>query len=122
LARPDRSALTEVQITNDELILALIGLVRATNPAMLRQTSDGFTVNFESLQGKTVFTDDERILNKLRIAFESPTTPGDSRHTLELEDAEGQRLAVTLESLEKLQSWPADVLTLSRNLRARLSV
>jgi hypothetical protein len=88
---------------------------------MLRQTSDGFTVDFESLQGKTVFTDDERILNKLRIAFESPATPGDSVHTLELEAAEGKRLAVMLESLEKLQSWPADVLTLSQNLRTRLS-
>jgi predicted ATPase len=103
------------------LILTLIGLVRATNPAMLRQTSDGFTVDFESLQGKTELTDDERILNKLRIAFESPVAPGDSGHTLELAAAEGERLAVTLERLEKLQSWPADVLTLSRGLRARLT-
>jgi hypothetical protein len=121
LAPPDRSASTLIQITNDELILALIGLVRATNPAMLRQTSDGFTVDFESLQGKTVFTDDERILNKLRLAFEAPTPAGNEAHSLELEPVEGKRLAVTLESLEKLQSWPADVLTLSQNLRTRLS-
>jgi hypothetical protein len=103
------------------LILTLIGLVRATNPAMLRQSSDGFTVDFESLQGKADLTDDERILNKLRIAFESPPAPGDALHTVDLEAVEARRLVAALERLEKLQSWPADVLTLSRGLRERLA-
>jgi hypothetical protein len=103
------------------MILALIGLVRATNPAMLRQGPDGFTVDFEALQGKQDLTGDERILVKLRATMEAPAGPQGSPLTLDLEPGEGKRLTETLSQLEALQPWPADVLNLSRSLRARLS-
>ena len=35
--------------SSDELILALVGLVRATRPGMLRQEADGFSVDFEAI-------------------------------------------------------------------------
>ncbi len=98
-----------------------MSLVRATNPAMLRPSVDGFTVDFENLDRKEEFTPDERILMKLRVALQGDAAPENSPATLDLDAAEGQRLAATLEHLEKLQPWPTDVLRLSRNLRARLA-
>lgn len=65
------------------MILALIGLVRATNPAMLRQGPDGFTVDFESLAGKPNLTGDESLLLKLRVAMEAPAGPPGSPLILE---------------------------------------
>jgi hypothetical protein len=35
--------------SSDELILALVSLVRATRPGMLRQEADGFSVDFEAI-------------------------------------------------------------------------
>ena len=105
--------------TNDELILVLISLVRATHPRMLRQEGDGFSVDFEPLSKKTKLTADERLLLRMRAAMETRGEP--SALVLELEEKEGPRLAATLAQLEALQQWPADVLEMSRSLRARLA-
>lgn len=105
--------------TNDELILVLISLVRATHPRMLRQEGDGFSVDFEPLSKKQKLTPDERLLLRMRTAMEAPGEP--SALVLELEEKEGLRLTATLAQLEALQQWPADVLEMSRSLRARLS-
>ncbi len=108
----------QVQFTGDELILALMSLIRATNPAMLRGGPDGFTVDFESLDAKSELSADERSLLKFRAALE-----GNARaavHTLELDPVEARRLARTLHWLESLQPWPLDVLEMSGKLRARL--
>src|SRR5579862_3818501 len=104
--------------TSDELILALISLVRATNPAMLRPEADGFTVDFEAIAAKQAPSPNDRFLLKMRAALEgaSETAP----LFLALEAAEAARLAATLARLETLQPWPADVLAMSRSLRARL--
>jgi len=104
--------------TSDELILALISLVRDTNPAMLRQEADGFTVDFEAIAAKPAPTADDRLLLKMRAALDgaSETAP----LALALEAAEAARLAATLVRLETLHAWPADVLVMSRALRARL--
>lgn len=105
--------------TNDELILVLISLVRATHPAMLRQDADGFSVDFEVLAQKKKLTADERLLLRMRAAMEVPDEP--AALVLELEGGEGPRLAATLAQLEALQQWPADVLEMSRSLRSRLA-
>ena len=105
--------------TNDELILVLISLVRATHPRMLRQDGDGFSVDFEVLSKKTKLTADERLLLRMRAAMETPGEP--AALVLELEEKEGPRLAATLAQLEALQQWPADVLEMSRSLRSRLA-
>ena len=122
--------------TNDELILILISLVRATRPTMLKQEADGFSVDFEPLTRKKNLDDDDRLLVRLRTVLEpppdsgSPSAPDPAREAnlssepplllLELSFIESRRLAGTLAHLESLQSWPADVLAMSRDLRARL--
>ena len=112
--------------TGDELILALVSLVRATRPSMLKQEGDGFVVDFSALDGKTKHDLDDALLLKMRIVLEPP--PGapppesaDAPLLLELDLAERQRLESTLARLEGLQTWPADVVTMSRALRKRLT-
>ena len=105
--------------TNDELILVLISLVRATHPRMLRQDGDGFSVDFEPLAKKAKLTADERLLLRMRAAMDVPGEPAEL--VLELEHGEGPRLAAVLARLEALRQWPADVLEMSRSLRSRLA-
>ena len=108
-----------LELTNDEMILALMALIRAVNPAMLRSGTEGFSVDFAALDAKTDLSSDERLLMKLRAALESDS--GSGALTLDLDADESRRLAQTLERLETLQAWPADVLNMSRALRARLT-
>ena len=102
------------ELTSDELILAIIGLVRAVNPKMLVADGDGFTLDFTPLVGKEVLSSDEQILVKLRAAAEADSG------SMDLDPVEARRIVATLERLETLQQWPADVLTMSRAIRARL--
>jgi hypothetical protein len=114
-----RERLPSATFTNDELILVLISLVRATHPAMLRQDADGFSVDFEPLSKKKKLTADERLLLRMRAVMD---VPGEQAAlVLELEEKEGPRLAAALAQLEALQQWPADVLAMSRSLRSRLA-
>lgn len=122
--------------SNDELILILISLVRATRPTMLKQEADGFSVDFEPLTRKKNLDDDDRLLVRLRTVLEPPPDSGSPSASkpareadsssepppllLELSFVESRRLAGTLAHLESLQSWSADVLAMSRDLRARL--
>ena len=108
-----------VTFSGDELILALVSLVSATNPAMLRRGADGFTVDFESLEKKQGLSADELLLLKFRAALESAAAAGS--YDLELLGREGLRLAGILERVETLQPWSPDVLEMSRQLRARLA-
>jgi hypothetical protein len=61
--------------TNDELFLALIGLVRATRPGMLRQDADGFSIDFEAIAATKDPRDTDVLLLKLGAAMqgEPPT-------------------------------------------------
>jgi hypothetical protein len=111
--------------TSDELILALVSLVRATRPSMLRQEADGFSVDFEAIArsknpGKT-----DRLLLKMGAVMKNETSypeqnPGNSV-SLDLDAAESRQIADALAKLESLQAWPQDVMDMSRALRARLS-
>ena len=109
-----------IEFTSDELILTLMGLIQATHPDMLRQGPDGFSVDFRAVEDKPAqeLNSDEQLLLKFRDALESPAEA--SQYGLELKAADGLRLVETLERLESLHTWPPDVLTMSRNLRARL--
>ena len=109
----------QIEFSGDELILALVSLIRATNPAMLQQGPEGFTVDFESLEGKQVLSTDEELLLKFRTALESPAAA--SSYSLQLAPAEARQIALSLERVESLQPWPADVLRMSRELRVRLA-
>lgn len=105
--------------SNDELILTLISLVRATHPAMLHAENDGFTVDFEAMDRKKVKSHDEKLLLKMRAALEAPAEGAPL--LVELSATESKRLTKTLEMLEGLQAWPADVLAMSRDLRKRFT-
>jgi hypothetical protein len=102
-------------LNGDELLLAIIALVRAINPSMLKAEQDGYSVDFSSLEGKTSLSTDEQLLVALRIAADSDTA------SLNLDQPQALRLAAVLQRLETLQSWPADVLTMSAGLRSRLA-
>ena len=85
---------------------------------MLRPDGDGFTVDFESLDKRKTIGDDERLLLKMRSVLQEP--PEGTPLVIDFSASEGQRLAGTLETLERLQPWSADVLQMSRDLRKRL--
>ena len=125
----------QFEFSRDELTLALVSLVRAINPRMLRQGADGFEVDFQVLYAKKEFTADEVLLLRLSSVMQRPSasesrsgsegqgSPKDEfrAYLLTLPAADRRRLRETLEQLELLQAWPADVLELSRSLRARLA-
>jgi hypothetical protein len=104
-----------IELSSDELLIVIIGLVRRINPAMLKAEGDGFTVDFSPMVEKKELSSDERLLVKLRSAAESESP------SLELDADEARLLSASLERLEKLQKWPADVLDMSRALRSKLS-
>lgn len=152
--------------SNDELFLALVSLVRATRPAMLRQDAEGFSIDFEAIAAAKSPRDSDRLLLKLGAAMQGPPpaeTPGaasegaaagapspakppsegrsgrteeegsaapeteteaaaaDGSVSLDISAAEARQIAAALAKLEQLQAWPADVLAMSRALRARLA-
>jgi hypothetical protein len=109
--------------TSDELILALVSLVRATRPAMLRQEADGFTIDFEAIAESKSPTEADRLLLKIRALMESPREnhADGSSLSLDLDAAEARRIAEALAKLELLQTFPYHVLEMSRTLRVRLT-
>jgi hypothetical protein len=58
--------------TNDELFLALVSLVRATRPAMLRQDAEGFSIDFAAIAASKSARDSDRLLLKLGAAMQGP--------------------------------------------------
>jgi hypothetical protein len=112
----------EVYFSTDELILTLVGLIRAVDPSLLRNGPGGIQIDFATIERREQHTEDERLLLRLRNALEQ--TPeegaGDERRMVEFSGAEGRRLAAALEQLEKLQKWEPDVMAMSGSLRTRL--
>ncbi len=112
----------EVYFNTDELILTLVGLIRATDPRLLRSGPSGIQVDFASIERKETHTEDERLLLRLRNALEGAPEgqEDDNQRMVELSWAEGRRLAEALERLENLQKWEPDVIAMSASLRSRL--
>ena len=110
--------------SSDELILALVSLVRATRPGMLRQEADGFSVDFEAIARSKTPGKADRLLLKMGAVMNTstkyPAENPNSSVALDLEAAEARQIADALAKLESLQAWPQDVMEMSRTLRARL--
>jgi hypothetical protein len=104
-----------LELNSDELLIVIVALVCRINPAMLKAEGGGFTVDFSPMMGKEELSSDEQLLVKLRTAAEA------ENGSLELNSSEASQLGVSLERLEKLQKWPADVIDMSRGLRSKLS-
>jgi len=111
--------------SSDELILALVSLVRATRPNMLRQEADGFSVDFEAIARSKTPGKADNLLLKMGAVMNSETpypAENPSRSiSLNLDAGEARQIADALATLEKLQAWPEDVMEMSRGLRARLT-
>ncbi|PYU22535.1 MAG: hypothetical protein DMG32_17895 [Acidobacteria bacterium] len=111
--------------SSDELILALVSLVRATRPGMLRQEADGFSVDFEAIARSKTPGDADRLLLKMGAVMGSstryPAENPDSAVSLDLDATEARKIADALAKLELVQPWPQDVMDMSRALRARLT-
>jgi len=112
----------EVYFNTDELILTLVGLIRATDPRLLKTGARGIQLDFASIERKQQPTEDERLLLRLRSGLETAPSEDEAgeRHMVEVSWAEGRRLAEALERLESLQKWEPDVLAMSGSLRTRL--
>ena len=104
--------------SSDELILALVSLVRATRPGMLHQEADGFSVDFEAIaRSKTPGSADRLLLKMGAVMGNSTPYPAENpESTVSIDLDAGEALA----QLELLQAWPQDVMEMSRGLRARL--
>ena len=111
--------------SSDELILALVSLVRATRPSMLRQEADGFSVDFEAIARSKTPGDADRLLLKMGSVMGAetpyPAKNPDSSVSLDLDAGEARQIADALAKLETVQAWPEDVMEMSRALRARLT-
>ena len=115
-----------MQFTNDELILAMVSVVRVVNPRMLSSGPDGFTVDLTPLQQKEHLNSDEQLLVKLYGILARPNAGRQAAAAeagtfeIELLAEETARLNETLAQLERMQDWPEDVLSMSRAVRERL--
>src|SRR5438445_12995641 len=111
--------------SSDELILALVSLVRATRPSMLRQEADGFSVDFEAIARSKTPGDADRLLLKMGSVMGAetpyPAENPNSSVSLDLDAGEARQIADALAKLETVQAWPEDVMEMSRALRARLA-
>jgi len=122
-----RDKIIPMTFTSDELFLVLIGLVRATRPAMLRQDAEGFTVDFEAIAQSKTPAPADRLLLKIGELMQKPEpdsqkdAAGNSSRSLELDPAEARQIADALAKLDRLGAWPQDVMEMSRALRARLA-
>ena len=100
------------------MVLLLVSLVRAVDPRMLQQGAEGFSVDFQRLDGKKELSEEEQLLMKLRVAMERAGEDGQA--SVKLEDGDGRRLAGALGRIETMGAWAAEVLEMSRGLRTRL--
>lgn len=107
-----------MEFAGDELVLALVSLVRQVDPTLLRQGADGFTVDFAGLDAKLELSDDEILLMKLRAALDTPVEK--PAYSIPLSATEATRLSEAVTRVETLREWPADLVRMSRALRARL--
>jgi hypothetical protein len=110
--------------SSDELILALVSLVRATRPGMLRQEADGFSVDFEAIARSKTPGSADRLLLKIGAVMGNstpyPAKNPQSTVSIDLDAAEARQIADALAKLELVQAWPQDVIDMSRALRVRL--
>jgi hypothetical protein len=107
------------EFTVDELVLALVSLIRVVDPTLLQQGPEGVTLELEPLARKADLTSAERLLLKLRSALDEDRPQRTCTVMLSVEEA--HQLEESLVQIEALRNWPADVRRLSAALRARLN-
>jgi hypothetical protein len=107
-----------LELTADEMFLALVSMIQVTRPALLRPAGDGFDVDVSPLLSQEVLTDDEQLVLRLYGVFSAAAD--NPRFAFDLTLAESERLSRALSRVEASRQWPADAVALSRKLRAGL--
>jgi len=107
-----------VEVTADEMFLALVSMIQVTRPSLLKPAGDGFDVDVSPLLAQTDLNDDERLV--LRLYGVLSAGADHPRFAFDLTPAESDRLFRALSLVEVSRKWPADAVALSRSLRNRL--
>ncbi len=110
-----------LECSGDELVLALVSVIQATNPGLLRDEAGGFAVDLTPLKKKPLLTSDELLVVRLHQVFAAGGEKS-ARYTVELSAAQAARLAEVLEAVARAREWPPDVQRMNSDLRARLQV
>ncbi len=107
-----------LEVTADEMFLALVSMIQVTRPALLKPAGDGFDVDVSPLLAQKDMNDDERLV--LRLYGVLSAGADNPRFAFDLTSAESDRLARALALVESSRQWPADAIALNRSLRSRL--
>jgi len=107
-----------LEVTSDEMFLALVSMIQVTRPALLRPAGDGFDVDISPLLSQKDLTDDERLV--LRLYGVLSAGADNPRFAFDLDLSESERLSRALDLVESSRQWPRDAVALSRKLRAAL--
>jgi hypothetical protein len=107
-----------LELTADEMFLALVAMIQVTRPALLKPAGDGFDVDVGPLLAQKDLTDDERLVLRLYGIFSAAAD--NPKFAFDLTLAETERLSRALAVVESSRKWPADAVALSRSLRRRL--
>lgn len=107
-----------LELTADQMFLALVSMIQVTRPALLRPAGDGFDVDVSPLLAQKELTDDERLVLRLYGVFSAGAD--NPKFAFDLTLAESERLSRALARLESSRQWPKDAVALSRMLRSRL--
>jgi hypothetical protein len=107
-----------LELTADEMVLALVSMIQVTRPALLKPAGEGFDVDVGPLLAQTDLSDDERLV--LRLYGVLSGAADNPSFAFDLTLAEAERLSRALSLVEASRQWPPDALALSRSLRSRL--
>jgi hypothetical protein len=109
-----------LELSADEMFLALVSMIQVTRPALLKPAGDGFDVDVSPLLAQKEMNDDERLVLRLYGVL---SAGADNPHfAFDLTSAESDRLSRALALVEASRQWPPDALALSRSLRKRLGI
>ena len=107
-----------LEVTADEMFLALVSMIQVTRPSLLKPAGDGFDVDVSALLALEDITDDERLV--LRLYGVLSGGADNPNFAFDLTTAESDRLSRALGLVESSRKWPPDAEALSRSLRTRL--
>ena len=107
-----------LEVSADEMFLALVSMIQVTRPSLLKPAGDGFDIDVSPLLAQKDITDDERLVLRLYGVFSAGAD--NPRFAFDLTAAESDRLVRALALVEASRRWPPDAAALSRSLRRRL--
>jgi len=108
-----------LEISADEMLLALVSMIQVTRPALLRPAGDGFDVDISPLVAQKELNDQERLVLRLYGVYSGGSESTNFAFDVTL--AERDCLARALAVVASSRAWPADAVAVGRSLAARLA-